>query len=257
MDTSHSLQTVDRALDILEQVGASGNGITLTELSMRVGLSKATVSRLVASLANRGYVGRDPNSLRYRLGPSILNLTGEFLQSIEFREVAVPHLRELQRLSEETANLAIMDGSEVVYIDRIESPHAVKASFRVGKRAPAHCTALGRAMLAYTDRDQVRLLLGNGELPRCTIRSIVSLEDLLAELDKVQTQGVAVDDQEHQIGVRCLGAPVFDITGRIIAAISVSGPVSRIPTKRVEELAAMVRKAGLSISAELGWKGRA
>ena len=257
MDTPHSLQTVDRALDILEQVGASGNGITLTELSTRVGLSKATVSRLVSSLANRGYVGRDPNNLRYKLGPSILNLTGEFLQSIEFREVAVPHLRELQRLSEETANLAIMDGTEVVYIDRIESPHAVKVSFRVGKRAPSSCTALGKAMLAYTDMDQVKLLLGNGELARHTVHSIATLEDLLVELDKVRVQGVAVDDQEHQIGVRCLGAPVFDITGRVIAAISVSGPISRIPTRRVEELAAMVRRAGLSISAELGCRGRA
>lgn len=252
MVAPHSLQTVDRALDILEQVGASGDGLTLTDLSAKVGLSKATVSRLVSSLANRGYVGRDPGNLRYKLGPSILNLTGEFLQSIEFREVAVPHLRELQRLSEETANLAIMDGTEVVYIDRIESPHAVRASFRVGKRAPISCTALGKAMLAYMDRDQIRLILGNSVFVRSTVHSVTSLEDLLVELDRVRDQGVAVDDQEHQIGVRCFGAPVFDITGRVIAAISVSGPISRIPAERVAELADLVKKAGLSISAELG-----
>lgn len=256
MGTTHSLQTVDRALDILEQVGTARDGLTLTEASLKVNLSKATVSRLMTSLVNRGYVRRDPDNLRYRLGLGILNLTGEFLQSIQFREVAVPYLRELQRLSEETANLAILDGSEVVYVDRVESPHTVKVSFRVGKRAPSSCTALGKAMLAYMDENQVRLVLAGGrDIVRSTANSVASLEDLFLDLEKVRAQGVSLDDQEHQIGVRCMGAPVFDITGRVIAAISVSGPVSRIPVERIAELQGLVKRAGQSISAELGCTG--
>jgi IclR family acetate operon transcriptional repressor len=248
-----SLQTVDRALDVLEQIGDAADGITLTEISVKVGLSKATVSRMVASLAKRGYVRRDPTNLRYRLGVGILNLTGEFLQSIEFREVAVSHLREIQRLSGETANLAIMDAGEVVYLERIESPHTVKASFRVGKRAPLSCTALGKAILAFTDEDEVRRHFAGGRnLVRSTERSLSSLQALLEELARVRVEGVAVDDEEHQIGVRCVGGPIFDVTGRVIAAISVSGPTSRISRERLPELCDLVRRASQAISAELG-----
>ncbi|MGE5579033.1 MAG: IclR family transcriptional regulator [Bacillota bacterium] len=253
MEGPGSLQTVDRALDVLEQIGDAANGLTLTEVSAKVGLSKATVSRLVASLASRGYVRRDPANLRYRLGVGILNLTGEFLQSIEFREVAVPHLREIQRLSGETANLAIMDADEVVYLERIESPHTVKASFRVGKRAPLSCTALGKAMLAFTDEDEVRRrFAGDRSIVRSTERSVASLQDLLQNLARVRVEGVAVDDEEHQMGVRCVGGPIFDVTGRVIAAISVSGPTSRIPLERLPEICGLVRKASQAISAELG-----
>ncbi len=256
MDGQGSLKTIDRALSVLEEIGNAPDGLTLTEISLKVGLSKATASRLVTSLANRGYVRRDQSNLRYRLGAKILSLTGEFLQSIEFREVAVPHLREIQRISGETANLAVMDGNEVVYLDRFESKHAIKASFRVGKRAPVSCTALGKAMLAYTNEREVRRrFAGGGSIVPCTEHSVSSLEGLLACLARVRTEGVAIDDEEHQIGVRCVGGPIFDVTGRVIAAISVSGPVSRISSDRLPEICSLVRITSKSISAELGCPG--
>ncbi len=251
-----SLRTVDRVLSVLEAIGNTANGLTLTEISSKVDLNKTTVSRLVVSLENRGYVRRDEDNLRYRLGMKILSLTGKFLQSLGFREVAVPYLREIQRLSGETANLAVVDGTDVVYLDRFESQHTVKASFRVGKRAPLSCTALGKAMLAYMDEGEVRRRLEFGRgIVRSTEHSLASLEELLADLVLIRDKGASVDDEEHQIGVRCVGGPIFDVTGRVIAAISVSGPTSRISRERLPEVCVLVRGASQSISAELGYPG--
>ena len=248
------MQTVDRALTVLELVGAGADGLTLNEISRSSGLSKPTVWRFVRALCERGYIKKDSMTGRYKLGLKILNLTSQFLQSVQFREVAVPHLRRLQERTGETVNLAVLDEYDVIYIERRESPATVRAPFLMGKRAPAFCTALGRAMLAYlAPEDALRILNASPRKPR-TPKTVTDVNEIVCGLQEVRRQGVSYDDEEHQVGTRCIGAPVFDITGKVVAAISVTGPLEHLSTERIEEITHTVKDAASSISAELGWR---
>ncbi len=252
--SGNGLKTVDRALTVLELVGADADGLTMNEIAGSSGLSKPTVWRFVRALHGRGYIKKDPGTGRYKLGLKILNLTSQFLQSVQFREVAVPYLRRLQEMTGETVNLAVLDEGEVIYIERRESPSTMRAPFLMGKRAPAFCTALGRSMLAYmSPEDALRILSGSPRAPR-TPKTVTDINEIISKLQEVRRQGIAFDDEEHQMGNRCIGAPIFDITGKVLAAISVTGSLERLSPDRIPAIVEIVKDVASSISAELGWR---
>ncbi len=248
------VQAVDRALAILEALADSDRPVGLVELSARVKLHASTVHRLLASLARRGFAAQDPETGRYRLGMRAFQVGSAALQQVELRDVARPHLRWLMEETQETANLAVLLDGEVVYIDQVESRNLVRMFTRVGRRVPAHCTGVGKILLAgLGDREVLSLLAATG-LPRFTPHTIVDLHRLLRVLREVRATGVALDNEEREVGVRCVAAPVRDHEGKVAAAVSISGPSSRITDDRLPQLIAAVRAATDRISRDLGWQ---
>jgi len=249
------VQAVDRALAILETLAESERPMGLVELSTRVGLHVSTVHRLLATMGKRRFVAQDPQTGRYRLGMRAFEVGSAAIQQVELREVARPHLRWLMEETQETANLAVLMDGEVVYIDQVESQNLVRMFTRVGRRVPAHCTGVGKILLAGLSDEEVLHILDERGLPRFTPHTIVDPQELLQELQRVRASGYALDNEEREVGVRCVAGPVRDHEGKVVAAVSISGPSSRITEDRLSRLIAAVRTATSRISTELGWRG--
>lgn len=249
------VQSLDRALSLLEEIAAAGGEIGITELSNRVELHKSTVHRLLCTLACKGYVEQNPETGDYKLGIKILELAGGLINELEIREEARPYLKELRDTVGETAHLVVRDGEEGVYIDKVDSSQAIRMHSQIGRRIPLHCTAVGKALLADLDREKLEKILGPGKLKRYTEHTITDWEKFLDELRRVAGQGYAVDNEEYEPAVRCVAAPVRNYTGKVVAAVSVSGPVFRLPVEKIDTVARVVMEKAMLISQRLGYLG--
>lgn len=253
--SQETVQSVKRALSILEQISLNYEGLTLTDISTKVRMSKTTVLRLLSTLIQCGYIRRDQDNLRYKLGFKVLTLATEFQKSIAWKEEAFPYIKQLQQISGETINLAVIDRTDVVYIERVESNQMVRASVRVGKRLPIHCTALGKAILAHMDSDSIQRIVDEVEFVSLTAKTISSKNVFMQCLIEVRREGYAVDDEENQVGVRCVAAPIFNWNNQAIGAVSISGPTLRISKEHLSELAPKVKETANLISQSIGWHG--
>ncbi len=242
-----------RALSILAQVErhGGGHGLTLTELAHTLSLNKSTVLRLTGPLQESGLLVRDHDSGRFRLGLGALRLGQAYLSTLDLRTVAAEHLRALQRTAQQTCHLVVNDGTEVVYIDKVENEANVRMGSRVGSRAPMYCTAVGKATLAWLDESAVAAVVTAG-LPAVTPYTITDPDRLATELARIRERGYAVDDRENETDVRCVAAPVFDHDNRVVGALSVSGLSSRMTAATIRVLAPQVARTGRQISRELG-----
>ncbi|MBC8262537.1 MAG: IclR family transcriptional regulator, partial [Anaerolineales bacterium] len=241
--------TVKKAMDILDCLGETGVPLSASEISRKLGMSRSTVYRLLTTLATGGYVGQDPaNPEKYRLGFKIPELASSLLGSIQLRQQALPFLQELKDIANETVHLVVMDRGKVTYIDKVECSQAVRMHSAIGRRGFAHCTAVGKAMLAFMSKTEVENVIKEHGLPVCTPNTITEKETLLEELERVRLQGYAVDDIENEEGIRCVGAPIFDHQGRPVAALSMSGPAFRLSMERVKELTGAVISTASKIS---------
>jgi DNA-binding IclR family transcriptional regulator len=248
-------KALTKGLLLLRVLADSPTGLQLAELCRRVGLPKPTTLRLLGPLLDFGLVDcRDGG--RYRLGPECLVLGAAFRGALDLRAEAADLLHALVELSGETVHLAVPDRGRVLYVDKVESPHALRMVSRIGGTNPLHCTALGKAMLAFAGEELVRAAVTAG-LERRTPRTIVELGQLEVELERVRERGFAIDDVENEAGVRCVGAPVLDEEGRVTAAISVAGPEHRLTRERALELGPRVRAAAEELSRRLGHRGEA
>jgi IclR family acetate operon transcriptional repressor len=245
-------RSVERALTILHLFILGEAEISLSEISQRVGLHQSTVFRLLATLSSAGFTEQDPHTGRYRLGPAALALGQAYLRHSDLRQIAEAPLARLRDQSSETVHLATLQGTQVIYLEKLPGLHPIGLmSSRVGDRSPAHCTGLGKALLAYVPEAELRQAYAGG-LKEFTPHTITRLPPLLAELERVRREGFAVDDEEHEQGVVCVAAPVFD-TDRVVAAISASGPADRIRKEMRERgLTQAVLAAAAEISARLG-----
>jgi DNA-binding IclR family transcriptional regulator len=248
------VQSLDRALDILEALAGAGRGIGIVDLSARVGLHASTVHRLLATLVVRGYARQSPRSQRYSLGTRVLQLGRSFHDRSDLRQEAHRYLQILTEKSGETANLVMRDGDEVVYIDQVQSPHLVRMFAEIGRRVPLHSTAGGKAILASWDPAELNRLVAEKGLSGKTSYTITTQKDLEHALLEVRRSGYAVDDQEQEEGVRCVAGPVGDQTGDVIAALSISGPITRMTRSRIAELGQLVASVCGELSAALGYQ---
>ncbi len=239
-----------RALALLGCVRDRG-GVGLGELATELALSKSTVLRLAAPLLEADLLARDGDSGRFRLGPGALRLGQAYLSRLDLRTVAAGRCQALMRAARETVHLVVYDPPHVVYVDKVENEANVRMASRVGSRAPAHSTAVGKAILAWLPEAALAEVVRAG-LPGRTPYTITDPDRLRAELAKIRDRGYAVDDRENEPEVRCVAAPIFDHTGTVAAALSVSGLSSRITPARVRELGPQVAEAARSISRELG-----
>ncbi len=213
----------------------------------------STVHRLLATLVDRGYVRQDPETSRYHLGSRVFALASAADVHLDVRLVARPFLERLMRAAAETANLVIATQDEVVYIDQVESAQLVKMFTQPGMRAPLYCTGCGKVILAYRPLEAIEPVLG-GPLPRHTAHTISARPALEAELERIRKDGFAVDNEEMEDGVRCIAVPVFDRRGEIAAALSVSGPTTRMTVQRVTSLAPTAKGIALELSQALGYQ---
>lgn len=254
-ESRYNVRSVDRALSILLTL-ADGKRRSLTELSEDIGISTSTTFRLLASLAQYRFVDREEESGRYRLGIACLELARAYQAGDTIRHAAMPELEALRDRTWETVHLAVLDNMEIVYLDKVQGLHAIGLmSSRVGSRAPAYCTGVGKAMLAHADPQFVRQHFQRVGLKRFTDTTIDSVDVLIEHLALVRECGYALDNGEHEGEVRCVAAPIFDRSGRVIAAISVSGPKGRMePLESNTELINSVLQAVGRISATLGYR---
>lgn len=247
------VQTLDRSLDVLEVLAQAEEALGVTEIGNRISLHKSTVHRILHTLCHRGYVERVRDNERYQLGIKIVELGIRFFNDLEIRKVASPVLNDLAKLLDEVVHLVLPDEGEVVYIDKAESSHVVSMHSKVGRRAPMHCTAVGKALLSTLPEEEVRHILERKGMTRYSPNTIVEPDALMVSLREIKASKISIEIEENEIGIICLGTPVFDYSGRAIGAISVSGPAERIKEKGIERIAQEMKKSGEEISAHMGY----
>jgi len=236
------IQSLARGLKILDLLGQSPDGMRVTELAEALAVDKGSASRLVATLANYGYAEKDDESQRFYLGPQVVNLSRSVLTRLPLRKAAKPYLRELMERTGECAHLAIAARGKTLYIDQVESPATLRVNAQVGTMNPLHCTALGKALLAFAGLELP------ADLESFTPNTITDSKTLSRHLDEIRNQGYAIDDEEFDPGVRCIAVPVFDFRGKAVGSIGISGPSSRISSEQVPNLARIVMDVGQSLS---------
>ncbi len=238
----NGVQSVDRALDLLETLAAASRDLGITELGEAAQLPISTTHRLLDTLARRGYARQDPDTRRYSIGPHLVVLSSRARRL--FGTWVRPFLAELVELTGETADLAVLEDGWVVYLDEVPSPNKVRLTTDPGQRSLPHATALGKALLAGRPRDEVEAVIVQHGLPRLTAKTIIDHARFIAELDEVLRRGFACDDEEQELGVRCIAVPVLQ-DNATIAALSVTGPTGRLrvepntdTTQRMQHIAA-------------------
>jgi DNA-binding IclR family transcriptional regulator len=253
--SEYIVQSVDRALDILESFDYNEEELGVTELANKLNLHKNNVFRLLATLEVRGYIEQDKKTGNYRLGIKTFEIANVFLHHLGLRRQARPVLEDLVNRCDETAYLAVLDGSDIIYVLMHETSQTVRIASRLGRRLPVHCTAAGKAMLAFESADRLRLIFKDAPLQKFTDKTMTSHDAFREHLKEVARVGYAVDDEEFEHGVRCVAAPVKDYSHKVVASVGLSGPVSRFSLDRIEkELGPLVRGAGEKLSERLGYE---
>jgi DNA-binding IclR family transcriptional regulator len=248
------IQSIERAIAILEDVARHGEGINLAELSKSVGLHNSTTFHLVKTMLQLGYVDQLKDSKRYRIGSRLFTLAAGALDENALLAAAMPVLEKLTLDSGESGHFAIRSGSEVVVIARTAASGMLQLAGRTGTTRPAHATALGKVLLAAMPSAQRAQAIAGMKLRRHTAKTIVEREALRLELDQVRKKGIAFDDGEFDPEVRCVAVPVHDFAGRVAGAIGISGPIWRLSQPAVRGKAKQVRGAAVELSAALGFR---
>jgi IclR family acetate operon transcriptional repressor len=246
------VQSVDRALSILETLAEDDEGYRLSDLAVRTGLSASTVHRLLATLESRRFVQLDRTQSKWHVGSRAFTVGASFARRRNFSAQAIPYLRRLRDLTRETANLAVVDDEFIIVLTRMESREIMRSLTLVGGRVPMVTSGVGKAVLAtYSDEDVGAVIRHHG-MPRLTEKSIVRPSDLFKELDKIRKQGFALDDEEACMGLRCVAAVVYNDCADPLAAISVSGMTSRMTDQRLPDIGQIVRDVAAELTAALG-----
>lgn len=252
----YRVQVLDRTCDILECIAANGPELGVSEITMDLGLSKSTVHRLLSALEHREYVRRVPATGRYRLGIKLLELGKKVGESDGLVANAGVYLNRLVDETGETAHLGVLRGGEVVSLCAAESPKNLRTPATVGRRTAAHSSSLGKCMLADLNPGELQMVLGLLNMTPFTPSTIVTEQALVKELEKVRRLGFAVDDEEFEVGLKCVGAPVRDKSGRVKAALSIAGPASRLGRDAMKDRASAVVRIAEELSTVLGYRPR-
>ena len=249
-----SVQTLDRALDILELLAVEEKGLGVTAIGQLIGLHKSTVYRLLSALGERGYVEKNADYSTYQLGMKVVEISSIHLNSIELKTEAAPYLRTLAGESTQPVHLATLVGDEVMYIEKVETVNTIRMYSQIGKRVPIHCSAVGKSLMTGLLDWEIQALLSNNKvLEKYTPNTLTDAEEILAQVRKSRDVGWTVDDEEHESGIRCIAAPIYDYRGKVIAAVSTSGPVTIITRDKDEEICQYVKKAAKGISKRMGY----
>jgi IclR family transcriptional regulator, KDG regulon repressor len=247
-------QVLERSFAILDVLAESTEDLSLAEMEGRLNLNKSTYYRLLRTLEHHGYAEKDVGTGKYRLGSKLLELGSKAVARFDLATVARPYLERLSAQTGETALLGVLRDRQVVSIAVADGRHALRMSVTVGGKAPAHCSSLGKAILAFLPESEVDVIVRLDGLKSYTRNTITRRSELKAELAHVRTQGIAIDDQELEAGLKCIAAPVQDQSGKIVAALSIAGAALRLNRKRVSKLAPLVARMASDLSASMGYR---
>lgn len=253
LERENMVKSVSRALDIISFVSMKKGGLGVTEIANQMDINKSSVYRILSTLVQYGYVEQDHETGRYKLGYKFLEVSSRLLESMDLREEAKPYLSELESETNEVIHLVVYDQGEVVYIEKLDGNETLRMHSKVGKRAPMHCTSVGKAILAYLPPAVVVDILERKGLPVHTDHTITNREQFLQELVEVRRNGFALDLEENEYGITCIAVPIFDHLGKVVAAVSISGPTMRMTKERLQLLNPRVISIGKQISARLGY----
>ncbi|WP_257169100.1 IclR family transcriptional regulator C-terminal domain-containing protein [Bradyrhizobium sp. SRS-191] len=246
------VQSVGRALQILEILAEDDEGYRLSDLAVRAGLSTSTVHRLLTTLEKRRFVQFDRMESKWHVGAQSFAVGATFTRRRNFVALAIPYLRRLRDQSRETANLAVVDDESLMVLLRLDSREIMRSLTKVGGRLAMVASGMGKAVLATYSDDDVNAIIHRQGMPRLTEKSIIRASDLFRELETIRRQGYAVDDEEARLGLRCIAAVVHDSCREPLAAISISGLASRLTEERVPVVGGMVRDIAAELTAALG-----
>lgn len=249
--------SVAKAVQIIEAIYKARRSMGIKELAAELGMAKSTVHHIVSTLVAGGFLAQDPQSRTYNIGLHLVEIGQAYLEQLDLRKIARPHLEQLSLAVKEIVHLLVLDQDEVVYIGKVEN-HAQEATLRcssfIGRRVSPYSTAAGKVLLAFLPGEELKRYLATHELQPKTKFTITSPESLREQLAQVKAEKIAVDCQENELGVHCVAAPIFNREGRCIAALSVSGPLNRVSLERIErELKHAVTLTARQISAEIGY----
>ncbi|BAS26885.1 IclR family transcriptional regulator [Limnochorda pilosa] len=244
---SGGVRALDRGLSILEAL-TDQPGLTLSEIAERVRLPVSTAYRLLETLRSRRFVQPSDETGRYHVGVRAFEVGSAFLPRLRLNELALPVMKDLARDLGETVNLAVRDGSDAVYVAQAEGQQLLRMFTQIGARTPLHCTGVGKILLAWLSPEEVDGVMGPGPWTHYTPNTLTRRTELHRELDAIRDQGYAVDNEERELGVRCIAAPIRDRQGEVVAALSLSAPSSRLTADRVSTLAPEVLAAAERVS---------
>jgi DNA-binding IclR family transcriptional regulator len=223
-----TVQSVDRALSIIEILGEQPNGLGVMALSKELNLAKSTVHRLLHSLISRDFVYQDEENERYYLSMKLAQVSAKMIDHLDIRKIARPFIEGLSEQINEVVHVCIRDGNEVVYIDKVESKRTIRMYSQIGKRAMLHCTGVGKILLSGLPDQKISEIIDTVGLPKFTENTLTTKEAFFEEIQSIRQHGYAYDREEHEEGIYCISAPIYDYTDKIIAGFSISGPIDRI-----------------------------
>jgi len=251
-NNSRGVRALERGLAIL-LVLAKESEMSLSAIANHVGLSNSTTFRLLKTLKETGFVAQSEERGLYRVGIRAFEVGEGFLTRLPVHELSLPEMRRLMEEANETVNLAIRNGREAVYVAQVEGRQMMRTFTQIGMRVPLYCTGVGKVLIAWLPQEEVASLLGRGKLVAYTENTITNVDDLCEELESIRRLGYGLDREERENGVRCIAAPIRDRHGKVVAALSISGPASRLDDTRLPLLASRVIEVADSISGRLGY----
>jgi len=249
----YSINSIIRASHILKCLSGGKTHFKMSELARHVGLDRSTTYRILLSLERTGFVEKDEKAGTYSLGLAAFEIGNAYLSQMDLIQVSKPIMADLAQKVQETVHLAVLSDTEIVYVDKVDSPRSLGVMSKIGQRAPVYCTALGKTLLAFQPEDEQSRIIREIRLIPLTPRTITSKQKLAEELRKIRKQGYALDRREIEEDVECMGVPIRNHIGDVIAALSISGPQRKIDTPQEKHFISEVVKAAVLISSKLGY----
>jgi IclR family transcriptional regulator, KDG regulon repressor len=250
----YRIHVIDRAAQILNCFGFDHQELSVSEIGLRTGLHKSTAHRILMALEYNDLIKQNPETGKYHLGIKLFKLGHQAVSQLNLREICRPFLIRIMNKTKETVHLAVLDENQVLYLDKVEGPHALRMPSRVGRHIPTYCTSLGKAMLSCLEEQEVQQILPKQALKAYTPHTVKNLDGLLAELRAIRKRGYAIDNEEIEIGLRCVGAPIRDYTGAMVGAISVAAPSARLRNQETPIAGRLVMEVAAEISEKLGYE---
>jgi IclR family transcriptional regulator, KDG regulon repressor len=247
------IQSVERALRILDLFDEHATELKITEISERMGLNKSTVHSLLKTLQTHGYIRQNSENGKYELGMKLFERGNYVIHSLDIRHLAKKYLLDLSVKTGQTTHLVILDGKEGVYVDKVEGSMATIRYSRIGRRIPLHCSAVGKVLIAFRKQAELQKILSEYVYTKQTEYTISNEADFLRELEKVRQQEYAIDNQENEPGVRCIAVPIRNHENQVIAAISLSTLIARIDETQLKEFVALLKQIGSELSEKMGY----
>src|SRR5882724_11239005 len=249
----YRIHVIDRAAQILDSFGFDHQELSVSEIGAKTGLHRSTAHRILMALEYNDLIKQNPDTGKYHLGIKLFKLGHQAVSQLSLREICRPFLMRIMNETQETLHLAVLDDDQVLYLDKVEGPHALRMPSRVGRHIPTYCTSLGKAMLSCLDDQEVKNIFRNQVLRPYTANTVKTLNPLLTELRMIRKRGYSIDNEEIEIGLRCVGAPIKDYTGAMVGAISVAAPSARLSGQKIHTIGKLVVTTAEEISIKLGY----